>query len=504
MTPVTATDGPLVLCYHAVSDRWPSELAIRAERLEQQLQWLLAKGYRALTFSEAVTAPRAAKTLAVTFDDGYQSVIDQGLPVLQRLGVPATLFMPSAFIGAQALSWPGIDHWLEGPFADELAPMSWAGLHSLLDAGWEIGSHTCTHPHLTELADDELDDELQTSRAALEDGLARHCRSFAYPYGSVDRRVVAAAARAGYETAGTLPIGFRQAEPLTWPRVGLYRTDGPWRFRMKVGRTGRALRATPAADAMLGIHRLALAASGAGTDEAAPAVLVTNAEERSIVAVTRALGRGGYRVGGVAKQRPAAAHWSRSCTEPLLAPDPLQDEDRYVEDLERVVSSGRYSILIPGSDPALLLISKHRARLEPHVLLGLPPHPVVLRTLDKHVLTAAASGTGLAAPETVLCANIEDALATARTFGFPVALKPRSSVTQLQDGYSHLPGRVVHDEAELAHVAPSYGAEYLIQAAETGPVYSYGGVFAGERLLASALSRYWRTARPEGGNVAFS
>ena len=128
----------------------------------------------------------------------------------------------------------------------------------------------------------------------------------------------------------------------------------------------------------------------------------------------------------------------------------------------------------------------------------------MLRTLDKYVLSAAASGTGLATPDTVLCTNVDDALATARKLKFPVALKPRSSVTETEGGYSHLPGRLVHDEAELAHVAPSYGAEYLVQAAETGPVYSYGGVFAGGRLLASALSRYWRTVRPDGGNVAFS
>jgi peptidoglycan/xylan/chitin deacetylase (PgdA/CDA1 family)/predicted ATP-grasp superfamily ATP-dependent carboligase len=518
MTPITATNGPLVLCYHAVSDRWPSELAISAERLEWQLRVLLARGYRAVTFSEAVAAPRAAKALVVTFDDGYHSVIDQGLPVLQRLGVPATLFMPSAFVGAQRLRWPGIDQWLDGPFADELAPVSWADLQSLVDAGWEIGSHTRTHPHLTELADDELNDELQDSRTALEDGLGRRCRSLAYPYGSVDRRVIAAAQRAGYEAAGALPIGFGQAEPLAWPRVGLYGTDGQWRFRLKVGRPVRALRATPAADAMLGLHRLALAVSGTGadngktatdtappaTDTVKPAVLVTNAEERSVVAVTRGLGQGGYQVGAVAKLRRAAAHWSRSCTEPLLAADPLMDEDRYVEDLERVVKSGRYSILIPGGDPALLVISKHRARLEPHVLMGLPPHETVLRALDKYVLSTAASGTGLAAPETVLCTNVEEARAAALAFGFPVALKPRSSVAELKTGYSHLPGRLVHDEAELAHVAPSYGAEYLVQAAETGPVYSYGGVFAGGRLLASALSRYWRTVRPDGGNVAFS
>ena len=498
------TEGPLVLCYHAVSDRWPSELAISAEQLERQLRALLARGYRAVTFSEAVAAPRASNALAVTFDDGYRSVIDHGLPVLQRLGVPATLFMPSAFVDGPPLSWPGIDHWLEGPFADELAPLSWAALRSLADAGWEIGSHTCSHPHLTSVSDGQLRRELAESRAELEHGLGRRCRSLAYPFGSVDGRVVEAARSAGYEAAATLPIRLGRAEPLAWPRIGLYRTDGARRFRIKVSRVNRALRATPAADAMLAAQRLSVSVSAPARVGAKPAVLLTNGEERSIVAATRGLGQHGFSVGTVATTRPAPAQWSRFCTERLLAPDPLLDEGRYIERLERVVRSGRYSILIPGSDPALLVISKHRARLESHVLTGLPPHPVVLRTLDKFAVGEAAEGTGLAAPESVLCTNVEEAVSAAREFGFPVALKPRRSVIEGPGGCRHMPGRVVHDEAELVHVAPAYGAECLIQAHEAGPMYSFGGVFAGGRLLAGALSRYWRTVRPEGGNVAFS
>jgi peptidoglycan/xylan/chitin deacetylase (PgdA/CDA1 family) len=498
------TDGPLVLCYHAVSDRWPSELAVPAERLERQLRSLLAGGYRAVTFSEAVAAPQAAKLLAVTFDDGFQSVIDNGFPVLERLGVPGTVFTPTAFVGGQTLGWPGIDQWLDGPFADELAPMSWGSLRFLADAGWEIGSHTCSHPHLTEISDEHVANELTESRAALEAELGRRCRSLAYPFGAVDPRVAAAAEAVGYEAAATLPIGFGRPAALTWPRVGIYRTDGRWRFRMKVSRAGRSLRSTPAAEAMVGINRVALAASRAKRGEAKPAVLVTNAEERSILAVTRALGQGGYDVGAVAALRPAAAHWSRFCTERVSAPDPLLDEDRYIERLVQTVRSGRYSILMPGIDPALLVISKHRALLQPYVRMGLPPHPTVLRTLDKLALGTSVAGAGLVVPETVLCTNVEEALVAARRFGFPVALKPRSSAFELDGRFRHLPGRLVHDEAELAHVAPAYGAEYLIQACETGPLSSYGGVFADGRVLASVLSRVWRTVRPDGGGIAFS
>jgi peptidoglycan/xylan/chitin deacetylase (PgdA/CDA1 family)/predicted ATP-grasp superfamily ATP-dependent carboligase len=498
------TRGALVLCYHAVSDRWPCELAIPAARLERQLRLLLARGYRAVTFSQVAKAPRSDRLLAVTFDDGYQSILDNGLPVLERLAIPATLFMPSAFVDEPRLSWSGIDHWLEGPFAEELTPMSWASLRRLVEAGWEIGSHTCSHRPLAELSDEELREELFDSRLTLERGLGLTCRSVAYPYGAADQRVIAAARQAGYEAAATLPIRLGHPEALAWPRVGLYRTDGSGRFRIKVSRMNRALRATPEADWMLAVHRLSLAAHNRRTDGEQPAVLVTDGGERSILALTRALGRRSYRVGAVAASRPAAAQWSRFCAERLLAPDPLRDEKGYVECLERAVRSGRYSIVIPGSDAALLFISKHRVRLEPHVLLGLPPHEIVLRTLDKLALESAAAGTGLVVPKTVLCADAEDGLAAARRLGYPVVVKPRSSVFECGDAFSHLPGRVVHGDAELVHVAPAYGREYLVQTFEDGPLYSYGGVFAYGRLLASSLSRCWRTARPDGGNIAFS
>jgi peptidoglycan/xylan/chitin deacetylase (PgdA/CDA1 family)/predicted ATP-grasp superfamily ATP-dependent carboligase len=528
------SDGRLVLCYHAVSNRWPCELAIPAERLQRQLEALLERGYRAVTFSALVAASPAAKLLAVTFDDGFQSTIANGAPVLDRLGIPATVFVPSAFVGTRRLSWPGIDQWLDGPFADELAAVSWATLRALAEAGWEVGSHTCTHARLPTLSDERLEQELRRSRAVIEERLERPCRSLAYPFGAVDRRVIAAVRSAGYDSAAALPIRLDRPTALAWPRVGIYGTDGPWRFRIKVSRAGRAVRETPVAAPMLAAHRLSLTvsettacrhsdgvapvlhglrradvgASGlhrrARADVAGePAVLVTDAEERSIVAVTRALAGGGYRVGAVASSPRAAAHWSRCCAERLWLADPLRDEAGYVDGLERALRTDRYAVFIPGSDPALLIASRHRARLEPHVRIGLPPHATVLRSLDKLALTQAVVGTGLVVPETVLCAGVDEACGAARELGFPVALKPRSSVFECGGALRHLPGRIVHSEAELAHVAPAYGEHCLLQRYETGALLAYGGVIADGRLLASSLARSWRTHRPDSGSLAF-
>jgi peptidoglycan/xylan/chitin deacetylase (PgdA/CDA1 family) len=236
----------LVLCYHAVSERFPAPLSVTPERLEHQLETLVRRGFRGATFHAAVTAPLARKTLAVTFDDAYLSVLELARPILDRLELPATVFVPTDFPDSseRAMVWPGIDQWHGGEFEAELRPMSWEQIGQLADAGWEIGSHTRSHPHLTTLDDAALDEELAGSKVVCERRLGRPCRTIAYPYGDYDARVAAAAGRAGYEAAGTLPGRLAPWRPLEWPRVGVYHGDDERRFGLKVSRPMRALRAT--------------------------------------------------------------------------------------------------------------------------------------------------------------------------------------------------------------------------------------------------------------------
>jgi peptidoglycan/xylan/chitin deacetylase (PgdA/CDA1 family) len=238
----------LVLCYHAVSDRWEADLSVTPESLRRQLELLLSHGYRGATFHQAVFAPPWPKTLAVTFDDAFRSVFEIAFPTLSSLGLPATVFVPTQHVGTdQPMQWPGIDEWLRGPYEDELVGMSWDELAALADAGWEIGSHTRTHPHLTRLDEAALAGELQGSREECETRLERPCLSLAYPYGDVDSRVETAAGAAGYLAAGELSRRLVPGAPLRWPRIGVYHNDGRARFRLKASQAVRSLRVLGAA-----------------------------------------------------------------------------------------------------------------------------------------------------------------------------------------------------------------------------------------------------------------
>lgn len=233
----------LVLCYHGVSDDWPAEIAIPADRMERQVAELLEAGYVGATFTDAVLRPPARRTLAVTFDDGYRSVAEQGLPVLERLGLPGTIFVPSRLIGSQEpVGWEGTDEWLTTPHAHELSLLGWDELAGLADAGWEVGSHTCTHPKLPQLGDAALEEELSASKLEVERRLSRPCTSLAYPYGLQDRRVEAAAERAGYLAAGgLLPNLLSTRRPQAFPRVMIGRGYSHATFRRRVDPRARRL-----------------------------------------------------------------------------------------------------------------------------------------------------------------------------------------------------------------------------------------------------------------------
>jgi peptidoglycan/xylan/chitin deacetylase (PgdA/CDA1 family) len=142
------------------------------------------------------------------------------------------------------MSWPGVEQWLGTPHERELLPMSVRQVQELLQHGWEAGSHTRTHPRLSELDDAAILPELERSRAECEALTGMPCTSLAYPYGDFDERVTAATEQAGYRAAGTLSSRFNTGLALEWPRVGVYNRDTERRFRVKVSPTIRRVRST--------------------------------------------------------------------------------------------------------------------------------------------------------------------------------------------------------------------------------------------------------------------
>lgn len=227
---------PLVFCYHAVSEDWHDQLAVRPTSFEAQMRAVLRAGYEPMPVDRILSA--TGKVFHVTFDDAFCN-IRGALDLLASLGVPATVFACSDLADDGRPLHAGELGGSRAAPGGEGETMAWDELRLLAETGVEIGSHTCSHPHLTELSDHDLRRELRDSRVRLEDALGRPCPYLSYPFGEQDARVRAAARAAGYAAA------FAQA---SWPyrpdryavyRVSVYRRDSLRRVALKMSRSGR-------------------------------------------------------------------------------------------------------------------------------------------------------------------------------------------------------------------------------------------------------------------------
>jgi peptidoglycan/xylan/chitin deacetylase (PgdA/CDA1 family) len=227
----------MVLCYHAISDGWPDALAVPPGAFEQHIRRLLSRGFKP---ADAEAAVRHRKSLHVTFDDAYRSVLHV-IPILERLSVPATIFACSELAETGApFAVPELTH-RSAAQPEEVLTLGWERLRELAAGGVGIGSHTHTHPHLTLLSDEELHRELAESRERIESEVGRPCPYLAYPYGEQDLRVRKAAKAAGYAAAFALEGSGGPLAEYGLPRVDLYRKDGSLRLALKTSllRRGR-------------------------------------------------------------------------------------------------------------------------------------------------------------------------------------------------------------------------------------------------------------------------
>jgi peptidoglycan/xylan/chitin deacetylase (PgdA/CDA1 family) len=251
--------GALILCYHNVvePDSPPfgdPAVHLAADRFETQMRWLRAN-YDVLPLGDLAqrlaSGDSGAHMAAVTFDDAYGGVFEYAAPILRALKLPATVFVvadapdrvpvfwwdhPEALAttrprehllvtlrGDRRAILPD-DHYPATPAPPAAyRPATWGTIRRAAAAGFEIGSHSCTHRTLTELDDNELRDEVSRSRKVLAREIGQVPGWFAYPYGIWDPRVREAVADAGYRGALVLDAGLNTAgaDPLALHRVNV-------------------------------------------------------------------------------------------------------------------------------------------------------------------------------------------------------------------------------------------------------------------------------------------
>ena len=232
-------------------------------------------------------------------------------------------------------------------------------------------------------------------------------------------------------------------------------------------------------------------------------VLITDGENRSVLAAARGLSMAGFQVATTAPSLVATTHASLAVSERIALAEPLGDPEGFAAGLERLLGGGRFDVLMPGTDVSLMDISRNRDRFSGHARIGLPSRSEVDRTLDKRELLVAAARHGLDPPRTVICTDTSEAPQAAAAIGFPAIVKPVRSVIERTGVRSRSPAQLVVDQRALEHAVASFG-ETIVQERLDTSVVSYAGVFADGVLLGEAVSRYLRTWPAQAGSACFS
>lgn len=204
-----------VIMYHKIDDNSAtSALSVSPQSFERQMNFLKKHKYNVVPVMEIVRMLRnrshiPSKTIAITFDDGYENNYTYAYPVLKKLDLPATIFVVT--------DWVGRDGY-----------MTWDQLREMIqNSKITIGSHTKSHPHLPSLNDGEIGGELHSSKVILEEKLNKPMEILSYPGGGFDEKTLARVKMHSYDGAVATNPGkkYRNDDPYAIKRLRISKTS---------------------------------------------------------------------------------------------------------------------------------------------------------------------------------------------------------------------------------------------------------------------------------------
>ena len=225
---------PPILMYHAIC-RYPNDPtkdSTSPERFQAQMQYLKRRNLRGVSMRELIRAVRlgnARRLVGLTFDDAYEDFMQIALPVLERLGFSATVFV----IG----SIPTETNWEHDRGPQQSMPrrrlLGVDGVQEVAARGMEIGAHGMSHIGLSSLEPEQLEKEVRGSRRVLCRTLGETVEGFCYPYGRVDSAAIWAVRRAGYAYACSINSRVERND-YDIPRIPVAERDHLPRFAAKL------------------------------------------------------------------------------------------------------------------------------------------------------------------------------------------------------------------------------------------------------------------------------
>ena len=201
-----------ILMYHHVRnydeprDPINTNLSVPTERFREQMAALKNAGYQTITLKNLFNKEIPDKPVIVTFDDGYWDVYDFAYPTMKENNQTGTIFVISGAIGAQGY-------------------MNKKEIQTMLDYGFELGSHTVNHPNLDKTIKSGIEYQIKSSKEMLEKEFNRPVRYLCYPSGKYNQKVEEIVQTSGYKAAVTVNFKATSNDLYAMPRVRVNNTD---------------------------------------------------------------------------------------------------------------------------------------------------------------------------------------------------------------------------------------------------------------------------------------
>lgn len=220
------------LMYHAVAEAEhdPNMLCTSPRLFDAQMRYLKSRNLRGVSIRELCKAARSGDTgglIGLTFDDGYEDFLQTAVPILERYGFTATVFVVTDLLGKEN-TW---GHSYKSKLRMKLLEAE--DMDEVLSRGMEVGSHSASHVRLSGLEPGRLEEEVSGSRQALSQVLGEAVEGFCYPYGDVDGAAVEATRRSGYTYACAWKVR-PEGSDYDLPRIPMSNKDSLLRFKTKL------------------------------------------------------------------------------------------------------------------------------------------------------------------------------------------------------------------------------------------------------------------------------
>ena len=189
----------VIVIYHAIGH---SPGSLPTERFNAQMLWLKSHA-RVISLDEMLRARTDANSslrCVISFDDGYENLYKNALPILDRLKFPAVAYVPAGAIG-ETNQRPPSDQKGLSCYENML---SWRQVREMSERGVTIGSHSFDHVDLARLSEREAFGQLESSRILITERIGKTCDHFAYPWGSFNSQTPRSVESAGYASAVTV------------------------------------------------------------------------------------------------------------------------------------------------------------------------------------------------------------------------------------------------------------------------------------------------------------